>query len=246
MASILPYGVGDASWRHGQTLVRRLFKPQTLDWETAVWEMAQLVLNPKKMYKSQYYKLMGKLRDDPSFYILETLCLVVLAVAWGLVFLPHWWLVIKLVVYMVLIDFFAIGAVVALGFWLVVNRLLQGYSTVDWGYCWDVHCNAFIMIWCLNYVVQLVLLPIFSFSTVLAVLIGNTLYLGAVAYYFIISFYGYNALPFATAATTLQNPVKRIQTVVVAGVLPALAVVWVVTLCLGINLSRITINWYFS
>lgn len=250
MSSHLPYGVGDITWNPSQTTWGRVLKPQTLDFESATWEMVQLVSNPKKMYKSQYYKQMGRSRSDPSFYILETALLVVLALAWGVAFLPHWWQIIKLIVYMVVIDFFLVGGVISLALWFIVNQLLmplaQGLNKVEWQYCWDIHCNAFLVVWVALYVVQLIILPILRFSLVLGVLLGNTLYLGAIGYYFVITFYGYNALPFATAATLAPNPVKKIQMAVVTVVLPLLALIWLVTVVLGINLSRTMIDSYFG
>lgn len=245
--SALPYSTLDIShaWRPAQTMFRRLLKPQTLDFETAIWEIFNLIVNPKKMYKSQYYKLMGRLRDDPSFLILVTGLLCILAIAWGLAYLSLVWGIVKLIVYMVVIDFYATGLALSTLFWVVVNKMVV-LTRVEWGYCFDVHCNAFLVIWGVLYVGQFLLLPLLRLSSVVSVILGNSLYVGAIGYYFVITLYGYNALLAAATATPLANPVRKIQTVIVTGVLPLLGVGWLVAVLTGTNISKTMTNWYFS
>lgn len=149
------------------------------------------------MYRSHYFYRQLSLsvdrlsysRDDPSFLLLLTALLSLSAVAWGLVYSPHTRDILKLVVYMVLIDFYLTGLVIATVSWYLTNRLFNEHfeiggennrssvAYVEWEFCFDVHCNAFLVIWCMLYVVQLVLMPLIKMkSSIVALLLGNTLY----------------------------------------------------------------------
>ena len=173
-------------------MLKRLFKPNTLDFETAMWEIFHLIINPKKMYRSQYYykqhQTTGKnnyARDDPSFLILLTIFLCISAVAWGLAYSPHVVDILKLIVYMVFIDFYLTGIMIATCSWLATNKIFNntwGLGTqnkynvnyIEWGFCFDVHCNSFLMIWCLLYLVQFILLPVITIKkSFLSLLFGK-------------------------------------------------------------------------
>lgn len=253
-------------------MFRRLFKPTTLDFETAVWEIFHLIINPRKMYRSNYtYKQQnnGKslyTRDDPSFLILLTGFLVISAVAWGLAYLPNVWDILKLIVTMVVFDFYVAGVCIATASWFLTNRLfntLFGVSLafsstarynvnyIDWGFCFDVHCNSFLIIWSLLYLLQFFLLPLLTIKkSFLSLLLGNTLYFGAVGYYFIITFYGFNSLPFVgslhNSRSLGSNPAKVLQMIILAGVLPILAIGWVASIMFRFNVAYIMVDNYFN
>ena len=67
---------------------------------------------------------------------------------------------------------------------------------LEFGYCFDVSIRAFFPVWVLLYVVQFVLWPVISRSYWFSLFVGNSLYLAAAGYYFVISFLGYNNLSF--------------------------------------------------
>lgn len=235
-------------------VIRRIFRPPTLDFETAIWEILYLVISPTKVYKSLYYHKQTKnkwARDDPSFMILLSSFLLISALGWGLAYSPGFFPILKLMVYMVLVDFFAMGIVVATVGWIVANKFLRkdgstgsirgdgnqswfggrkltpsdntpsssatnrnsrGMVGVDagdleWAYCFDVHCNSFLIIWLCLYVIQFLLLPLLTRSNWFCLFLGNTLYLFALCYYFVITFYGYNALPFLHHTELLLAPI---------------------------------------
>lgn len=247
------------NWR---SMFRRLLKPRTLDFETATWEIVHLIVNPRKMYRTNYtYKQHDRTyaRDDPLFLILLTAFLCMLAVAWGLAYLPTVGNVLKLMFTMVVFDFYICGLVVATLLWLGVNKLfnpqftlaLGAYSVnyVDWGFCFDVHCNAFLVIWCLLYLVQFFLLPVINIKkSLFSLLLGNSLYFGAVGYYFVITFYGFNSLPFIGSSVyrNSQNPARRLQLIILAGVLPLLALGWLLTILFRFNVAYAMVHKYFT
>ncbi|WEJ92683.1 hypothetical protein PSN45_000138 [Yamadazyma tenuis] len=222
------------------------------------------------MYRSQYYykqyQTSGKnnyARDDPSFLILLTLFLSISAVAWGLAYSPHALDILKLIVYMVVIDFFLTGIMISTISWLVSNKIFSNswgvtsqnrynVNYIEWSFCFDVHCNSFLIIWCLLYLVQFILLPIITIKkSFMSLLLANTLYFVSIGYYFVITFYGFNSLPFVNTQSINSNnqndsPVRTMQLILVVGILPALAVTWFLSLCLKINVACIMIDLYFN
>lgn len=248
-------------------MFRRIFKPTTLDFETAIWEIFNLIINPKKMYKTHYYykqqSTSGKssyTRDDPSFLILLTVFLMISAIAWGLAYSPHFWDIVKLILYMVIIDFYLTGVVIATISWFITNKIFNNgvmgakYSLnyIEWGFCFDIHCNSFLIIWCLLYILQFLLLPIIRIkNSLFALVLGNSLYFGSVGYYFIITLYGFNSLPFITN-TGINNlnsndtPARYLQMIIVAGILPLLLLGWIITLAFRFNVADTMVETYFN
>ncbi|KAK6453976.1 UNC-50 [Scheffersomyces xylosifermentans] len=262
-------------------MAKRLFKPTTLDFETAIWEIFHLIINPKKMYRSHYYYKQqtssgGKssyTRDDPSFLILLTTFLSISAVAWGLAYSPRVWDVLKLIVYMVLVDFYLTGIVIATVSWFITNKLFNNtygslgaaskynLNYIEWGFCFDIHCNSFLIIWCLLYLVQFMLLPLLRIKkSFFSLILGNSLYFGSIGYYFVITFYGFNSLPFISSNSvrggTLTNsgsssgggtsPARLLQLIVIAGILPVLAIAWFITICFRFNVAATMVDTYFN
>ncbi|SGZ53875.1 CIC11C00000001597 [Sungouiella intermedia] len=259
-----------ANWK---TMFKRLFKPRTLDFETAIWEIFHLIVNPKKMYRSNYmYKQQnnGKTtytRDDPSFLILVTAFLCISAIAWGATYSPNVWDIIKLVINMVVFDFYVLGVFIATLLWAISNklfnpqfRLLQAFSAashysvnyIDWGFCFDVHCNSFLIIWCMLYLLQFFLLPVLTIKTsFLSLLLGNTLYFTAIGYYFVVTFYGFNSLPFVGTThynrnLTGTNPGKILQLTILAGIMPLLAFLWLLSVVFRFNVAYTMVDNYFN
>lgn len=109
-------------------VIRRVFRPPTLDFETAIWEIFYLIVSPTKVYKSLYYHKQTKntwARDDPSFVILLSAFITVSALAWGLAYASGVMGILKLMLYMVLVDFFATGIIIATAGWFLANKFLK-------------------------------------------------------------------------------------------------------------------------
>ncbi|ODV73198.1 Gmh1p [Cyberlindnera jadinii NRRL Y-1542] len=232
---------------HVPIYIKRLFKPPTLDFDTAMWEIFYLVVSPKRVYKQLYYHKQTKnkwARDDPSFVILLSLFLTLSAIAWGIAYSPGFVPMVKLVLYMVFIDFFVVGAIVSTIGWVLANKFFKkreesssigavSESDLEWAYCFDVHCNSFLVIWVMLYMVQFILLPLLTMNNWFATFIGNTLYFVSLSYYFIITFYGYNALPFLEHTQLILFPIG------------ILGVFYIISL-FGFNVAKTMTNFYFS
>lgn len=86
----------------------------------------------------------------------------------------------------------------------------QAAEQLEFGYCFDVgivrkrdhlsansiqvSIRAFFTVWVFLYVVQFLLMPVISRDYWVSEFFGNTLYLVAFGYYFVISFLGYNGM----------------------------------------------------
>jgi hypothetical protein len=67
----------------------------------------------------------------------------------------------------------------------------QGLS-VEWPYCFDVHCDAFFPVFVLLYVAQFFLIPVLAVRGVLATLLSSALYGAALVFYHYITFLGFS------------------------------------------------------
>ncbi|KAK9458035.1 UNC-50 family-domain-containing protein [Dipodascopsis uninucleata] len=229
-------------------VLRRLLKPPTLDFETAIWEICYLFIAPKKVYRQIYYHRQTKntwARDDPSFALLLSLFLILSALAWGIAYSPGFVPIIKLMFNMVFIDFLVSGIIAASVGWYIASRFLrqktgrnslsisQQDNNVEWGYCFDVHCNSFLVIWFWLYVVQFIMLPIIIKDSWISLFLGNLLYLCAFSYYVVITFLGYSALPFLENTEFILSPIL-------------LFVVLFVISLFGFNIPKHTVHLYFG
>src|SRR5271170_7185133 len=65
-------------------------------------------------------------RDDPSFAVLLSFFLCVAALAWGLAYARGFLSIVKLMVFMVGVDFALVGLVIATSAWVLARRFLRG------------------------------------------------------------------------------------------------------------------------
>ena len=76
-------------------------------------------------------------------------------------------------VFMVGVDFALVGLVIATIAWFLAKRFLKGRGgrtiatdvlaaseEVEFGYCFDVHCNAFFPVFVFLYVIQYLVMPL--------------------------------------------------------------------------------------
>ena len=147
---------------------------------------------------------------------------------------------------------------IATGLWYISNNWLMKPNLrdqdVEWGFCFDVHLNAFIPILVILHFVQLFVyhaiigqirnISIWTLKTVIiilfnveremfvATLLGNSLWLVALSYYIYITFLGYSSLNLLTRTHYFLAP------------LTLLAVFFILTLCLNWNLSNSLMYFY--
>ncbi|KAF4556210.1 UNC-50-like protein [Elsinoe fawcettii] len=229
---------------------KRLFKFPQMDFEMAIWEMTSLIIAPKKVFRSVYYQKQTRNtwhRPDPSFTYLLSFFLLLTALAWGLAYADGVSRTIKIVLVFIFGHFLATSLVVSTAMYFLVGKFLgpgvaglPGRSRraglfgppgggpgeqLEFGYCFDVSIRAFFPIWVFLYVIQFLLMPVISRDYWISEFFGNSLYFLAFGYYFVITFLGYNALPFLHHTELLLSPI------VVTGIL------WILSL-FGFNLPK--------
>ncbi|KAM0716885.1 hypothetical protein Q7P37_006737 [Cladosporium fusiforme] len=212
---------------------RRLFKFTSMDFETAVWEMTQLIIAPKKVFRNIYYHKQTKNsyhRADPAFTYLLSLFFLMTGVAWGSAYADGVGPTIRIALVFVLGHFLGTSLVVSTLMYFLVGRVLgkrrqglfgpptSGEEGLEFGYCFDVSIRAFLPLWVFLYVLQFLFMPLIARDYWVSNFFGNSMYLLALSYYFVITFLGYNALPFLSRTEVLLAPV------------PVLVIVWFISL----------------
>ena len=92
-----------------------------------------------------------------------------------------------------------------------------------------MHCNAFFPVFLLLYVLQYALWPLLLSEHFVAALASNTLHVVALAYYWHVTFHGYNALPFLQRTVVFVYPIAL------------LIVLYFVAIASGTNASHATL-----
>jgi hypothetical protein len=220
--------------------LRRILKFRQMDFEYAFWQMLYLLIAPQKVYRNFGYRKQTKdqwARDDPAFLVLLAVCLCVSSVGFVIVLGLHFIDFIKFILWVVFIDCIGVGLLIATILWLITNRYFivqppRGQD-VEWGYCFDIHLNAFFPLLMILHFFQLPFLNAFIIhDTFISCIIGNTLWLVAIGYYIYITFLGYSSLPFLKRTHLLLYP------------LTCLFIIYILTVALRLNLTQTLCTFY--
>ncbi|KAJ1485848.1 UNC-50 [Baffinella frigidus] len=115
--------------------IRRAIKLPQMDLEYTFWQMVNLCLDPKRVYKNTSYHKQTKnqwARDDPAFTVLCALFLLVAAIAYTVAFrVTNPWTFLRVVLGAVFFDFVFLGALLATLTWSKANRYLRVLSVPD-------------------------------------------------------------------------------------------------------------------
>ncbi|KAI8391565.1 UNC-50 [Radiomyces spectabilis] len=198
-------------------ILRRLLRFPQMDFEFASWQMAYLIIAPRRVYRNIYYHKQTKnqwARDDPAFLVLLACLLCISALAWGLAYGLGIMGIVRAMLFMVIVDFLCIGSLVATFSWFVTNRFLTHNQMahaveqkVEWAYAFDVHCNSFFPVFLILYVVQFFFISLLKRSNWISLFVGNTMYFVSAVWYIYGTFLGYNALPFLIHTELFLYPI---------------------------------------
>lgn len=175
-----------------------------MDFQYALWQAHKLLINPQKLYQNFQYRKTTKgqfARDDPAFLVLLAATFSILTLSFGLMVSLPLLDMLYVLLWMVCIDCIVMGMVVATIFWLLGNRYLLHHprsagNELEWGFCFDVHLNSFYPFLVILHGAQLPFLWLIVDSRAFtAVLFGNAFWVVAFAYYWYITFLGYNIQP---------------------------------------------------
>eukprot|EP00043_Microstomoeca_roanoka_P000973 m.30270 g.30270 ORF g.30270 m.30270 type:complete len:258 (+) comp10591_c0_seq1:258-1031(+) len=203
--------------------VRRLVQIKQMDFDMALYQMLWLIVSPKKVYRSVHYHKNTKnqwARDDPAFLVLLAAFLTASSVLSVFVFKLSFVAFIKLLLWVIFVDCVGTGLVIATVLWLFSNFVLKAEpmahhvdQTVEFGYAFDIHCNAFFPLFVTLHVVQIILIKAVLQPWFLSVVLADTLWLLALAQYCYITFLGYSALPFLKNTAVFLYPMVPILVV---------------------------------
>ncbi|KAJ6616502.1 UNC-50 [Mycena sp. CBHHK59/15] len=241
-------------------IFRRLHRFHQMDFELAAWQLTYLCLAPRRVYRNVYFHKQTKntwARDDPAILVLISACLCVSALAWSLIYSLSVLQALRLALFMILRDFLLSGVVISTILWQISRTFLlppapaaapttaalhphprfspptPRHDSIEWGYTFDIHTNAFFPLYLTLYLAQLFLLPVIRRDNWVCLWVGNTLYLAGFAQYIYGAYLGLSALPFLTHTTLLLAPLLPLFTAYVVSLL-------------GFNVARWVLGVYFG
>ncbi|KYN17491.1 PREDICTED: protein unc-50 homolog [Trachymyrmex cornetzi] len=218
--------------------LRKLLKFEQMDFEFAMWQMVYLFVAPQKVYRNFQNRKQTKshfARDDPAFLVLVMGCFCISTIGLGLMLNLRIFQFTKLLLYMMFIDYLAVGLLIATIFWFITNRYLRIDRTqdVEWGYAFDIHLNAVFPPLVILHILQLFLYNgLINNDTFWGRFIGNTFWFISIGYYIYITFLGYASIEILH------------KTHLILSTLPIMLLTYITTLCAGINISYLVIEFY--
>lgn len=214
MTSLPTHRGDDGSWICQKESISRQYKFlrrivrlkfNQMDFQFALWQMVYLMTNPGKVYKNSRYRKDTKnqwARDDPAFLVLLAVFLCGSSILFAIILklsVPGFF---QFLLWVIFIDCIGVGLVIASIMWFVCNRVFKvrggGFDqNVEFGYAFDVHCNAFFPLLVILHVLQPILWHVMiDGDSRLATVLGNSMWMSAMCIYVYISMIGYAALPF--------------------------------------------------
>jgi hypothetical protein len=198
--------------------VTRVFRLRQMSFDYAIYQMISVCFRPSKMYQltalnkeaRQYWA-----RDDPAFMILLVAGLAVSALAYTVAFGSHFYDIFRILIQFIVIHFFGTGLLMSYANYIIANKYLRNTNSCNEGksnsleflYCFDIHCNSFFPMFVLLYVVQFFLIPVLDSDNFLSVFVANLMYGFSFSYYHFITCKGFSALVFLKNTEVFLLPI---------------------------------------
>uniref|UniRef100_A0AC34RPF9 Uncharacterized protein n=1 Tax=Panagrolaimus sp. JU765 TaxID=591449 RepID=A0AC34RPF9_9BILA len=218
--------------------VRRLVHFRQMDFEFAAWQMVYLLIHPQTVYRKFVYRKRTKdqwARDDPAFLVLLAASLLLSSILFAFVLNLSFSGFIAFFLWAVCVDCLLVGITIATILWFLSNKYLRRSQDqdVEWGYCFDVHLNAFFpLLILLHVVLPLLFYGVVDYPNFFSRLVGNTVWFAATVYYVYITFLGYTALPILQKTHVFLYPITF------------LFIFYVATVSAGWNISQTAMDFY--
>jgi hypothetical protein len=164
-------------------------------------------------------------RDDPAFLVLLAFFLCVSSIVCAVVFGLSLHKFITFLLWVVFVDCVGTGLVIATALWVFSNKYLRERvphttdQSVEWGYAFDVHCNAFFPVLVILHVLQLFLIKVIEHQHFASTLIADSLWLIAISYYMYITFLGYQALSFLRRTNVFLYPIALVFVIYIIAII---------------------------
>jgi hypothetical protein len=140
-----------------ESFFRLVFPINTMDRESALWQFTKMYVRPsavRRMITTHRGAKGHWSREDPSFLFIESLSIFAISILWYL--FPstsfHLSTLIRSLTTFLLIDFFTLGILSATVLWLCLNKWGKASGAhhtdedIEWKYCFDVYCNAYVAV----------------------------------------------------------------------------------------------------
>jgi hypothetical protein len=223
--------------------LRRAFQVDQMEVDSAMSQIWNCLVNPALVYKMSKARKMTKdhyHRDDPAFMVLQLVFLAATTIAFGLALHARPFRLVYNVVYELGVGYVALGSFIATGEWFLVNRFLMSPGVlphevkrdVEWQFCLDIHCNAYVSYFCWTQVAHFALLPLVLHNTFLARLVANTIFAAGASSYLYMTFRGLLEIPTLHRQQIVLYPVLGVAVLLVLG-----------TLFTGVNMSHVTLSY---
>ncbi|KAL0655541.1 hypothetical protein Bca4012_076125 [Brassica carinata] len=204
---------------------RRIVKWQQMDIEYTFWQMLNLCTSPKVVYVFLNFLFLCPTlrtetknqwaRDDPAFIVICSLLLILATLAYCATYDHSGSHAVVVVISVFLTHFLITGALIATCCWFLTNSYLREEAPnshvveqrVEWLYTFDVHCNSFLPMFVLLYVVHYFLSPFLITHGFIPLLLSNLLFMVGASYYHYLNFLGYDVLPFLERTTFFLYPI---------------------------------------
>lgn len=225
-----------------------------MDLQSAFDQMKSLLCfspsQTQKVYKLAYYRKQTKnhwARDDPAFLSLQLILLILSSISYAIAFQTDHIVLSSLnfIFHSIVVNFLGCGLVVAtIGksicntYLTIQDNVTHVRQCVEWLYAFDIHCNAFLPLFSLLYVVQFFFLPFILGVGLMPYIVSNTLFALAFIWYFYITHLGYRALPFLSKTEVFLFPIAVVLLIYTFNMM-------IYPLGLGLNASRLFAEFYF-
>ncbi|OMJ67049.1 hypothetical protein SteCoe_35892 [Stentor coeruleus] len=224
---------------------RRARNMRQMDINSTFCQMMYICFSPHKLTKTTTMRKTIKhhwSRDDPAFAVMLIAGLGIASLAYAIALTNEgFYGLIKALFSSIVVHFLILGCAIAyINYRVIENHMIKeeikysgAGSKVEWLYCFDVHCNSFLPVFLMCYVLQYFLLPVLLYENFISVLISALLNVSALSYYFYITSQGFSALPFLKNTEYFLVPI--------AGVF----LIGIVAVIFRVNITKLIITLHF-
>jgi len=196
-----------------------------MDWEFVFAQLVYLLIAPRKAYQFVLFRKQTKnqfSRDDPGMILVLCGLMMVAGLSYAVayrvsvgglfysVLLPPIYFVLSGVLISTLIYSLANKYLVQASQPVSVYDPIPDTGSLEWLYCFDIHCNATWPMFLSCTVLQFFLLPVLVGKSLVSTCLSNFLYALAGSYYCYITSLGYAVVPFMSSSNSFLLPIPLI------------------------------------
>jgi hypothetical protein len=216
------------------TFFKRVFPHHSMDRESAIWQFTNMYFNPASVRRmiTTHKGAKGRWsREDPSFLLVEATVVSAVSLVWYLFPTTPYSVgsLFRSFATFFLFDFVFVGLLTATLLWFCVKRLLE------WRYCIDIYCNAYVaIIFDVDFgFLALSVLSWISQRWIIRVFLPNTLLL-------------VGAIHFVVLAVSLVMMPSFIERFGIVRFVGPMVIVWIISLVFSLEIGRGWLAFHFT